>query len=191
MTACAKYRIVIGISGASGSWYAIRLLEQLSQHREIESHLIVSHSAQRTFAFEAPDYPLSRILSLASQVHDVDDIAACISSGSYQTQGMVIIPCSMKTLSGIAHSYSDNLLIRAADVTLKERRPLLLCVRETPLHQGHLRLMLAASELGAIIMPPTPAFYHNPKTIDDIINQTVGRILEQFNIKHTLYQAWQ
>lgn len=185
-----KKRIIVGISGASGVLYAVRLLEILKQVEDIETHLVISHSATKTLALET-SYQIEYLHSLADVVYEIKDIAAAISSGSFKTDGMIIMPCSIKTLSGIVHSYSDNLLIRAADVILKERRTLVLCVRETPLHLGHLRLMLAASEIGAVIMPPVPAFYHTPKSIDDMIHQTIGRVLEQLNINIRLYQRWQ
>ncbi|QIQ20640.1 UbiX family flavin prenyltransferase [Zophobihabitans entericus] len=185
----AKKRIIVGISGASGVLFAIRLLEILKQLDNIETHLVISNSAKRTIELET-DYTLDYIHAQADVVYDINDIAASISSGSFPVYGMIVLPCSMKTLSGIANSYSDNLLIRAADVTLKERRPLILSVRETPLHLGHLRLMTAAAEIGAIIMPAVPAFYHTPKSINDMINQTLGRILDQFHIESSLYRKW-
>lgn len=152
-------RLIIGISGASGAIYGVRLLEVLQGVPDIETHLIMSNAARQTLALET-DLQLRDVQSLADVVHDSRDIAASVSSGSFKTAGMVILPCSMKTLSGIVHSYTDNLLTRAADVVLKEHRRLVLCVRETPLHLGHLRMMTTAAELGAIVMPPVPAFYH-------------------------------
>lgn len=185
-------RLIVGISGASGVIYGIRLLEVLKPAPGIETHLIMSKAAQRTILLET-DYTVEQVKSLADCIYGFGDIAASVSSGSYKTMGMVILPCAIKTLSGIAHSYSDNLLLRAADVTLKDRRKLVLAVRETPLHLGHLRLMAQAAEIGAIIMPPMPAFYHRPQTIDDLINQTVNRILDLFEIEleHDLFQRWQ
>lgn len=185
-------RLVIGISGASGAIYGVRLLQILHAVAEVETHLIISQAARQTLTLETP-YSLREVQLLADINHDSRDIAACIASGSFRSTAMVILPCSIKTLSGIAHSYADNLLIRTADVILKERRPLVLAVRETPLHSGHLRLLLQASELGAIIMPPVPAFYHQPKTLDDLINQTINRILDQLNITlpADLFQRWQ
>ncbi|WP_370559310.1 UbiX family flavin prenyltransferase [Edwardsiella tarda] len=185
-------RLIIGISGASGVIYGIRLLEVLCSHPEVETHLVMSQAARQTLALET-DRSLREVLALADVVHDVRDIAAAISSGSFKTAGMVILPCSIKTLSGIVHGYSDTLLIRAADVVLKERRPLVLCVRETPLHLGHLRMMTSAAELGAVIMPPVPAFYHRPQRIEEIIDQTVNRVLDQLDITlpHELFPRWQ
>ncbi len=155
-------RLIIGISGASGAIYGVRMLQVLRDVPDIETHLILSQAARQTLAMET-DYSVREVQALADVVHDARDIAASISSGSFKTAGMVILPCSMKTLSGIVHSYTDGLLTRAADVVLKERRPLVLCVRETPFHLGHLRLLVQAAELGAVIMPPIPAFYHSHK----------------------------
>lgn len=185
-------RLIIGISGASGAIYGVRLLQVLRGIADVETHLVMSNAARQTLALETA-ISLRDVQALADVVYDARDIAASISSGSFKTMGMVILPCSIKTLSGIANSYSDGLLTRAADVVLKERRPLVLCVRETPLHLGHLRLMIQATELGAVIMPPVPAFYHHPQTIDDIIDQTVNRVLDQFDIKlpHDLFTRWQ
>lgn len=184
-------RLIIGISGASGAIYGVRLLEVLQGVPDIESHLIMSNAARQTLALET-DLQLRDVQSLADVVHDSRDIAASVSSGSFKTAGMVILPCSMKTLSGIVHSYTDNLLTRAADVVLKEHRRLVLCVRETPLHLGHLRMMTTAAELGAIVMPPVPAFYHRPQTLQDIIDQTVNRVIDQFDIEipEDLFTRW-
>lgn len=185
-------RLIVGISGASGAIYGVRLLQVLRDVPGVETHLIMSAAARQTLALET-DFSLREVQALADVVHDARDIAASISSGSFKTAGMVILPCSMKTLSGIVHSYTDGLLTRAADVVLKERRPLVLCVRETPLHLGHLRLMTQAAEVGAIIMPPVPAFYHRPQTLDDVINQTVNRVVDQFDISlpEDLFTRWQ
>jgi 4-hydroxy-3-polyprenylbenzoate decarboxylase len=187
-----KKRLIVGISGASGIIYGIRLLEVLRGLEEIETHLIISNAAKRTALLET-DYSIDQIQSLAGKVYGFNDIAASISSGSYKTVGMVIIPCAIKTLSGIANSYNDNLILRAADVVLKDRRKLVLVLRETPLHLGHVRLMAQVIEMGAILMPPMPAFYHRPKTIDDIINQTVNRVLDLFDIElpEDLFNRWQ
>lgn len=184
-------KLIVGISGASGAVYGVRLLEALQSVTDVETHLIVSNAAQQTLALET-NYSLRDVIELADVVHDNRDIAASISSGSFRSYGMVVLPCSIKTLSGIVHSYADDLLIRAADVILKERRPLILCVRETPLHLGHLRLMTQAAELGAVIMPPVPAFYHHPLTIQDIIDQTVNRVLDQLDIalSEELFTRW-
>ncbi|EGT4351865.1 UbiX family flavin prenyltransferase [Cronobacter sakazakii] len=174
-------KIIVGISGASGAIYGIRLLQTLQAVAEVETHLIMSQAARQTLALET-DMSVRDVQALADVNHDARDIAASVSSGSFKTDGMIILPCSIKTLSGIVNSYTDGLLTRAADVVLKERRRLVLCVRETPLHLGHLRLMTQAAELGAIIMPPMPAFYHRPQTLDDVINQTVNRALDQLDI---------
>lgn len=185
-------RLIIGISGASGAIYGVRLLQILRDVPDVETHLIMSQAARQTLALET-DYSLREVQALADVVHDARDIAASISSGSFKTAGMVILPCSVKTLSGIVHSYTDGLLTRAADVVLKERRPLVLCVRETPFHLGHLRLLVQAAEMGAVIMPPVPAFYHRPQTLDDVINQTVNRVIDQFDITlpQDLFTRWQ
>ena len=185
-------RLIIGISGASGAIYGVRLLQVLRDVADVETHLVMSQAARQTLSLET-DLSLRDVQALADVVHDARDIAASISSGSFKTAGMVILPCSIKTLSGIVNSYTDTLVTRAADVVLKERRPLVLCVRETPLHLGHLRLMTQAAELGAVIMPPVPAFYHRPQTLDDIINQTVNRVLDQFDIDlpEDLFIRWQ
>ncbi|MGC6407979.1 UbiX family flavin prenyltransferase [Bisgaard Taxon 45] len=186
-----KKRLIIGLSGASGAIYAIRLLEVLKPLEDIETHLIISNAAKQTIAAET-HYSIQEVKSLADVNYDVRDIGAAISSGSYRTLGMIIVPCSIKTLSGIAHSYTDDLITRAADVCLKERKPLVLCVRETPLHLGHLRLMTQAAEIGAQITPLMPAFYHHPKTVQDIVDQSVNRLCDQFEIqlKQDLFQRW-
>ncbi|HED4157284.1 TPA: UbiX family flavin prenyltransferase, partial [Enterobacter hormaechei subsp. hoffmannii] len=185
-------RLIVGISGASGAIYGVRLLQVLRDVAGVETHLVMSQAARQTLSLET-DLSLRDVQALADVVHDARDIAASISSGSFKTAGMVILPCSIKTLSGIVNSYTDTLVTRAADVVLKERRPLVLCVRETPLHLGHLRLMTQAAELGAVIMPPVPAFYHRPQTLDDVINQTVNRVLDQFDIDlpKDLFTRWQ
>ncbi|WP_320712795.1 UbiX family flavin prenyltransferase [Enterobacter cloacae] len=185
-------RLIVGLSGASGAIYGVRLLQVLRDVAEVETHLVMSQAARQTLSLET-DLSLRDVQALADVVHDARDIAASISSGSFKTAGMVILPCSIKTLSGIVNSYTDTLVTRAADVVLKERRPLVLCVRETPLHLGHLRLMTQAAELGAVIMPPVPAFYHRPASLDDVINQTVNRVLDQFDIHlpEDLFTRWQ
>ncbi|WP_058912744.1 UbiX family flavin prenyltransferase [Entomohabitans teleogrylli] len=184
-------RLIVGISGASGAIYGVRLLQVLQSVPEVETHLVMSQAARQTLGLET-DFTLREVQGLADVVHDARDIAASISSGSFKTHGMAILPCSIKTLSGIVNSYTDGLLTRAADVVLKERRPLVLCVRETPLHLGHLRLMTQAAEMGALIMPPLPAFYHRPATLDEVINQTVNRVLDQFDItlSEDLFTRW-
>jgi 4-hydroxy-3-polyprenylbenzoate decarboxylase len=185
-------KIIVGISGASGVIYGIRLLEVLQALPDVESHLVISSAAATTIPLET-DYTPEEVRALATEEYRFKDIAAAISSGSFRTDGMIILPCSMKTLSAIAYSYSDNLLTRAADVVLKERRPLILCPRETPLHLGHLRALTMAAELGAFIAPPMPAFYHRPQTVDDIINQTVNRVLDLLNVNlpEDLFRRWQ
>jgi len=190
-------KLIVGLTGASGAVYGVRLLEVLQTVPEVETHLIVSQAARQTLALETA-YSLRDVQALADVVHDERDIAACISSGSVRTLGMVILPCSVKTLSGIVHSYTDTLVTRAADVVLKEGRKLVLGVRETPLHLGHLRLMTLAAEIGAGNMPPNleappmPAFYHQPETVQDIIDQTVNRVLDQFDIAlpEDLFTRW-
>jgi 4-hydroxy-3-polyprenylbenzoate decarboxylase len=181
-------RLIIGISGATGAIFGIRLLEFLSKS-DVETHLIITEAGENTILMET-DWKVEEVKSLAKVVHDIKDLGADISSGSFLSEGMVIIPCSIKSLSGIANSFNENLLIRAADVTLKERRKLVLVVRETPLHLGHIELMLQASRMGAILVPPVPAFYFYPKTIDDLVNHTVGKVLDLFGIDHHLFQRW-
>jgi flavin prenyltransferase len=182
-------RVIIGITGASGVIYGIRLLEVLATCR-IETHLILTKNAKTNIALET-DHSVHDVERLASEIHDDENLASSLSSGSFKTCGMVIIPCSMKTLSGVANSYDDNLLVRAADVTLKERRKLILVVRETPLHKGHLQLMYDVADLGGVILPPIPAFYFRPKDINDIINHTVGKVLDLLSIEHHLFPRWQ
>lgn len=177
----SKKRLIIGISGATGIFYTARLLELLAPIKEIETHLVISKAAKTTLSLES-DYPLQTLQENADYCHFISDIAAPISSGSFITQGMIVLPCSIKTLSGIANSYDDNLLIRAADVCLKEQRKLVLCVRETPLHQGHLELMLKAARFGATIMPIVPAFYQKPQTITELVDHYLMRLLDQFQI---------
>ena len=181
--------LVVGITGASGVIYGIRLLEVLSSTKNVETHLIVSAPAEAIIKYET-DRSVEDVKRLASFSYDIGDIGARISSGSFQTDGMIVAPCTVKTMSAIANSYSENLLIRVGDVTLKEGRQLLLLVRETPLHLGHLRSMERLCEMGAIIMPPAPSFYHRPQTIEDIVDYTVGRMLDLFGIEHSLSQRW-
>ncbi len=182
-------RLIIGITGASGAIYGIRALEVLQRVADVETHLILSPAGARTVA-EETDYSLERIRGLAGAAHSFRDVGAAPSSGSFQTLGMLIAPCSVKTLSAIVNSYDDNLIVRAADVCLKERRRLVLLLRETPLHQGHIELMLRATQIGAVIMPPAPAFYHHPATVADIVDQTVGRALDLFGIEAGLVRRW-
>jgi 4-hydroxy-3-polyprenylbenzoate decarboxylase len=187
-TLATSRRIIVGITGASGAILGIRTLEILKQ-MGIETHLIISPAARTTIAQET-GWTTSDILELAGQAYEFQDIGARIASGSFATSGMVVIPCSVKTLSAIANSYSDDLISRAADVTLKEGRPLVLVFREAPLHRGHLRLMSLAAEAGAVIFPPVPAFYTRPQSSDDIVNQIVGRVLARMGIENEVYKAW-
>jgi len=181
--------LIIGITGASGVIYGIRLLEVLSTTSNIETHLIISDAAKINIGVET-DYRLEDIESLAKFSYDISDISAPLASGSFKRDGMIVAPCSVKTMSALANSYSDNLLIRAGDVTLKERQKVVLLVRETPLHIGHVRSMEKLCEMGAIIMPPVPAFYYRPQTVQDIIDYTVGKTLDIFGIEHDLFQRW-
>lgn len=182
-------RIVVGITGATAVIYGIRLCEVLME-LNVETHLIISEAAKKNVLLET-DYSVQDIEKLASVVHESGNMAASISSGSFKTDGMVVAPCTIKTLSGIAHSYNDNLIVRAADVALKERRRLLLVVRETPLHKGHLELMSKIADLGGIILPPVPAFYFLPKRIEDLIDHTVGKVLDLLEIEHSLFKRWE
>jgi 4-hydroxy-3-polyprenylbenzoate decarboxylase len=181
-------RIVVGISGASGVIYGVRLLNVLKE-TEYETHLIISKAGELNIEIET-DYDPADVKAMADYVYDHKNMAASLASGSFLTEGMVVVPCTIKTLSGIANSYNENLLVRAADVTLKEQRKLVLVVRETPLHKGHLRLMTMAADMGAHILPPVPSFYHMPKTIDDIIDQTIGKIFDYLGIEHDLFKRW-
>jgi flavin prenyltransferase len=182
-------RLVIGISGASGVIYGIRLLQVLRQIPAVETHLIISTPGKQTILAET-DFTVRQVEEMAAVTYSNRDVGAAVASGSFKTDGMAIVPCSIKTLSALAHCYADTLMARAGDVTLKERRPLIVAVRETPLHAGHLRLMLDLTQMGAILMPPLPAFYHRPKTLDDIINHTVSRILDQFGLDPGLANEW-
>jgi 4-hydroxy-3-polyprenylbenzoate decarboxylase len=181
-------RLVVGISGASGVTYGVRLLQVL-QNTDYETHLIISKSGELNIQIET-DYDPADVKAMADYVYDHNNIAASLASGSFLTEGMVVVPCTIKTLSGIANSYNENLLVRAADVTLKEKRKLALVVRETPLHKGHLRLLTMAADMGAHILPPVPSFYHMPKTIEDIIDQTIGKIFDFMGIEHNLFNRW-
>jgi flavin prenyltransferase len=182
-------RLIVGISGASGAIYGIRALEVLKPMPDIETHLVLSAAAKRTI-LEETDSSIEAVEALADMVYTHRDIGAAIASGSYRTMGMLVAPCSIKSLSGIVHSYTDNLLTRAADVCLKEKRPLVLMVRETPLHLGHLELMANASRYGALVVPPVPAFYTRPATVDEIVNHSVGKALDLFEIPHQLFARW-
>jgi 4-hydroxy-3-polyprenylbenzoate decarboxylase len=182
-------RLIVGISGASGVIYGIRLLELLRDDQEIETHLIMSSSAKRTIQIET-DWTIGDVEALADETHSYKNIAASVSSGSFRTDGMVVVPCTIKTLSGIVHSYADNLLIRAADVTLKEGRKLVVMPREVPLHVGHCKLLYEAAQMGIQIAPPMPAFYNQPKTIDDLINHSLGRVLDLFGMDTGTVGRW-
>ena len=183
-----KKRLIIGMTGATGSVYGVRMLEVL-RDTEIETHFVMSKAAEKTIQLET-NHTVDYVKGLADIVYDIDNVGGAIASGSFETLGMIVIPCSIKTLSGIANSFNVNLLIRAADVTLKERRRLVLMVRETPFHRGHLQLMLQATDMGAIIAPPIPAFYKHPKTISDLLDQAVGRILGLFGIQVDIFERW-
>jgi 4-hydroxy-3-polyprenylbenzoate decarboxylase len=183
-------RLIVGISGSSGVIYGIRLLEALKKCSDAKIHLIVSPAAEDNIRVET-DYKPEDVKALADVVHKHTNLAASISSGSFRTLGMVIAPCSMKTLSEVAYCNSNNLLSRAADVCLKERRKLVVVPRETPLHRGHLEMMLRVTDFGGVVLLPAPSFYHHPKSIDDLISQTVGKILDQFEIEHDLFRRWQ
>ena len=182
-------RLIVSITGASGAIYGIRTLEILHQNKQVETHLVISPSAGRTIAAET-SYTVGDVKALADVVHPYKDIGASISSGSYRTLGMLIAPCSIKTLSGIANCYDNNLIVRAADVCFKERRRVVLMVRETPLHRGHVELILKVTNTGGIVMPPVPAFYHRPTTIAQIVDQTVGRALDLFGIDSGVVKRW-
>ena len=183
-------QLIIGISGASGVIYGIRLLEVLKSEPDMETHLIMSATARLNVTVET-DWNVKRVLALADHVYRNNDLAAAISSGSKRVDGMVVAPCSMKTLSAIVHSYSENLLVRAADVMLKEGRRLVLMPRESPLHLGHCKLLHRAAQMGIHIAPPMPAFYNRPQTIDDVINHSVGRALDLFALDPGIVSRWQ
>ena len=179
----------MGISGASGAIYGIRMLQALQKAKDVETHLIVSAGAKATIAYETK-WKADDVIALADVVHDERDLAATLASGSFLTHGMVVAPCSVRTMSQVANSLNDNLIVRAADVHLKERRTLVLMVRETPLHAGHLRLMHELALMGAVILPPAPGFYHLPKTVDDLVNHSVGKALDQLGVEHALFKRW-
>ncbi|HEV2282487.1 MAG TPA: UbiX family flavin prenyltransferase [bacterium] len=182
-------RLIVALSGSTGPHYGVRLLEVLRSHTDVETHVILTAGARKTIEYEMRRDPDS-VAALAHHVHDERNIGASIASGTFVTGGMAVVPCSIKTLSAIATSYADTLTVRAADVCLKERRPLVLVVRETPLHAGHLKLMLAATEAGATILPPVPGFYHRPATIEELIDHTVVKVLDQFGIHVDLIERW-
>ena len=182
-------RLIVAITGASGVIYGIRALQILRKSKSIETHVVISPSAARTMV-EETDYKIEQVRKLADVLHNHKDIGAAISSGSFKTEGMLVAPCSIKTLSGIANCYNDELIVRAADVCLKERRRVVLMLRETPLHAGHIRLMAQVTENGAIVMPPVPGFYSRPKSIDDMVTQSVGRALDLFGIEAGVVKRW-
>jgi 4-hydroxy-3-polyprenylbenzoate decarboxylase len=181
-------KIVVGISGASGVVYGVKMLKALHECG-VETHLVITQSGIKNLHLET-DYTMADLEPFASTIYDIDDVGGAVASGSFKVDGMVIAPCSFKTLSAVANSFDYNLLIRAADVNLKERRRVVLLVRETPFHEGHLDLMMRVSRMGGIIMPPVPAFYHMPKTIDDLIDQSVGKVLDLFSIDAKLFRRW-
>jgi 4-hydroxy-3-polyprenylbenzoate decarboxylase len=183
-------RVVVGITGASGSIYGIRLLEVLQRYADVELHLVLSRSGKRTLVSET-DWSVADVEALARRHYDNADIGASLASGSFRTAGMVIAPCSIKTAAAVAACYADTLISRAADVTLKEGRPLIMLVRETPLHVGHLKVMLALAEMGAVVLPPMPAFYNRPKELDDLVNHTIARVLDRLDIPQSLVGEWQ
>jgi 4-hydroxy-3-polyprenylbenzoate decarboxylase len=182
-------RLIIAISGASGVIYGIRLLEILRDLPDVETHLVLSNGGKLNISLET-GWQVKDVEALADEVHSDQNLAATIASGSYRTDGMIVVPCSMKTLSGIVNSYADTLTVRAADVVLKEQRRLVLVPRETPLHAGHCRLLYEAAQMGAVMVPPMPAFYNDPQSIDDIINHTVGRLLDLYGIDSGLVKRW-
>lgn len=183
-------RLIVGITGASAPIYGIRLLETLRAVPDLETHLVLTRAAETTLRVEMPEWTPERVRALAHASHEPDNLAAPIASGSFRAIGMAVVPCSMKTLGGIASGAGGDLLSRAADVTLKERRRLVLVPRETPFHLGHLRNMTAITEAGGIILPPIPAFYHRPKNVDDLIHHTIGKLLDLFGIEHALFARW-
>jgi 4-hydroxy-3-polyprenylbenzoate decarboxylase len=180
--------MIVGITGASGVIYGLRILEVLSE-LGIESHLIITQAGLKNLEIETRG-TIHGLKSMASHIYEEGDLTAPLASGSFKVDGMVVAPCSIKTLSAIANSYSHNLLVRTADVMLKERRRLVLLVRETPLHEGHLELMLKVTRMGGVIMPPVPAFYHHPKTVEDLVNQTIGKVLDLFSVDAKLFKRW-
>jgi len=181
-------RLVIGISGASGAILGVRLLQVL-RDLKVETHLVISDAGEKNIRYET-DYTVDQIRAMATRAYDIEDIGATIASGSFKRDAMIVIPCSVKTLSGLCYSYSDNLLLRAGDVTLKERKPLILVFRETPLHRGHIQAMLQLTEMGAVIMPPVPSFYNKPKTMEDVVNNTVSRVCDLVGLDAKLAPRW-
>lgn len=183
-------RLIVGMSGASGVIYGIRMLEVLKTIAEVETHLIISNGAKLNISIET-DWSVKEVEALAEVVHNDHNLAASVSSGSFKTDGMIVLPCSMKTLSGIVTSYADTLVVRAADVILKEHRRLVIVPRETPLHAGHCKLLYEAAMNGAIIAPPMPAFYNDPETLDDIVNHTTGRLMDLFGLNSDFVKRWE
>ena len=181
--------LIVGITGSTGVIYGIRLLQLLSTMKDIETHLVISEAGEGNIEYET-DWKLEDVKALANYSYSIRDIGASLASGSFKRDGMIVAPCTVKTMSALANSYTENLLIRAGDVTLKEKKKLVLLVRETPLHLGHIRNMERLCEMGAVIMPPIPAFYHKPKTIEDIVDHTIGKALDMFDIEHSLFQRW-
>jgi 4-hydroxy-3-polyprenylbenzoate decarboxylase len=182
-------RYIIGVTGASGALYAVRTLEALRRAADVTIHLVMTAGARRTLALET-SYSVPQLEAMADHVHDAQDLAAPISSGSFRTDGMLVIPCSIKSAAAIAYSLNDNLLVRAADVCLKERRRLVLAVRETPLHLGHLRTLTQLAEMGAIVLPPIPGMYAQPKTVDDVVSHTVGKALDLLGVPNETFSRW-
>lgn len=182
-------RLIVGMSGATGSIFGIRILQVLAPMPDIETHLVMSKAAKMTLQVETP-HSVKEVEEMADVAHDINNVGASIASGSFRTAGMVIAPCSMKSMGGIVLSVGGDLLVRAADVVLKERRKLVLVARETPLHLGHLESMATLTRMGAVVFPPVPAFYHRPRTLDDVIDQTVARILDQFEVETDMFKRW-
>lgn len=182
-------RIIVGMTGASGVIYGVRTLMHLRAMEGIETHLVMTEGAEANLRIET-GFAIDEVRALADVVHRPDNLAASLASGSFRTEGMMVVPCSIRSLSGIVNSYAETLLVRAADVVLKERRRLVLVVREAPLHKGHLELMVRAADLGATILPPMPAFYHQPRTIEDLVDQTIGKMFDLFDIEHRLFRRW-
>jgi len=183
-------KIIIGLSSSSAPILGIRLLEVLNEESEVETHLVLSPNLEKTLTYEAKSYSLSDVKSLANYCYPINEIDAPIASGSFKTNAMVICPCSMRTLAAVANGLGDNLMTRAADVTLKERRPLILVTRETPLNLAHLRNMVSVTEMGGIILPPVMAFYHQPKTVMDLVDHTVGKVLDLLGMEREIFKRW-
>ena len=183
-------KIIVGISGSSSPIYGVRTLMALRETPDVETHLILTDGARLSMRYEMPDLDIEKVVAMADVNHDPANLAAAVSSGSFKTDGMVVVPCSMKTLASIAHSYDSDLITRAADVCLKERRRLVGVARETPLHRGHLTNMLAVTDMGGIILPPIPGFYHQPKSIEDLVDHTVGKILDLFDVENSKFTRW-